>query len=140
MAYPEKVAATFPACPSCQSEQTRRTGTVTHLALEVWRCDACRAEFTTEARAPRTAGGTTRLVLNVDDRPPSLYVRRHILRMNGYAVGEAASGRNAWSAALRLRPTAILMDVHLPDADGRLLAWSSLCRSLIASNDFIYIH
>jgi hypothetical protein len=26
------------------------------------------------------------------------------------------------------------------DADARLLAWSSLCRSLIASNDFIYIH
>jgi two-component system, cell cycle response regulator len=67
------------------------------------------------------AGGTTRLVLNVDDRPPSLYVRRHILRMNGYAVADAANGRDAWSAALRLRPTAILMDVHLPDADGRLL-------------------
>jgi hypothetical protein len=24
--------------------------------------------------------------------------------------------------------------------DGRLLAWSSFCRALIASNDYIYVH
>jgi hypothetical protein len=30
--------------------------------------------------------------------------------------------------------------VKTSDDDARLMAWSSLCRTLVASNDFIYVH
>lgn len=65
------------------------------------------------------------LVLNVDDRPASLYARERALRMQGFAVVNASTGAAALDAAQRLRPSAILLDIHLPDADGR-----DICRTL----------
>ena len=59
------------------------------------------------------------LILNVDDRPSSLYVKTRALRMHGFTVANAASGRDAIEYARRLRPHLVLLDVHLPDMDGR---------------------
>lgn len=67
------------------------------------------------------------LVLNVDDRPASLYARERVLKMQGYAVLNAGTAAAAIAAAQRVMPSLILLDVHLPDADGR-----DVCRQLKA--------
>lgn len=67
----------------------------------------------------RRPDATTPLILNVDDRPSSLYVRNRALRMHGFAVANAGSGRDAIEFARRLQPQLVLLDVHLPDMDGR---------------------
>jgi len=61
------------------------------------------------------------VVLNVDDRPASLYWRERSLRMHGFTVANAATGESALAAARTLHPQVILLDVHLPDIDGREL-------------------
>lgn len=66
-------------------------------------------------------------ILNVDDRPASLYVRERILQANGFAVTNADSAATALGITGDMRPDVILMDVHLGDADGR-----ELCRRLKA--------
>jgi CheY-like chemotaxis protein len=67
------------------------------------------------------------LVLNVDDRPASLYARERALRLQGYAVLNAGTAADAIVSAQRVRPSLILLDVHLPDGDGR-----DVCRQLKA--------
>ena len=71
------------------------------------------------------------LVLNVDDRPATLYVRDRILRQHGFIVANADSGHRAIDVARQLKPNLILLDVHLPDADGR-----ELCLRLKRDPDF----
>jgi CheY-like chemotaxis protein len=65
-------------------------------------------------RAPKTP-----LILNVDDRPAMLYARDRILRQHGFTVANAETGRSALDVARQLQPSLILLDVHLPDLDGR---------------------
>lgn len=58
-------------------------------------------------------------VLLVDDDPEFRRLARRLLAASGLnVVGEAESVRSAVEAADRLRPTAILLDVELPDGDG----------------------
>ena len=71
------------------------------------------------------------LVLNVDDRPSSLYVRDRILRERGFIVANADCAQRAIDVARQLKPNVILLDVHLPDADGR-----ELCQRLKHDPDF----
>lgn len=59
------------------------------------------------------------LILNVDDRPASLYARDRMLRRQGFTVANADSGQAALDVARQLRPNLILLDVHLGDMDGR---------------------
>ena len=59
------------------------------------------------------------LILNVDDRPASLYARDRMLRRQGFTVANADSGRSALDVARQLLPNLILLDVHLGDMDGR---------------------
>jgi CheY-like chemotaxis protein len=59
------------------------------------------------------------MVLNVDDRPASLYVRNRALRMHGFSVTNADTGGQAIEIARRLKPQLVLLDIHLPDIDGR---------------------
>ena len=70
------------------------------------------------------------LVLNVDDRPATLYLRDRALSERGFVVVNADSGRTALSTARRIRPALILLDVHLPDVDGR-----ELCASIKGDPD-----
>lgn len=114
-------------CPRCGATQIARKSVVRRLALEVWQCGKCGTQFTQQIEHDDTARqrARARLILNVDDHPPSLYVRNRILRASGFLVADATTGIDAWTAALQLRPSALLLDVHLPDADGR-----ELCRRI----------
>jgi DNA-binding NarL/FixJ family response regulator len=48
---------------------------------------------------------------------------RTVLEEGGYSVvGEACDGVTALAACRRLRPDAVLLDVHLPDMDGFAVA------------------
>jgi DNA-binding NarL/FixJ family response regulator len=65
----------------------------------------------------------TRSVLVVDDDPEFLELAARLLVASGLSmVGEADSVAAALAAAARLQPSAILVDVELPDGDGVALA------------------
>jgi CheY-like chemotaxis protein len=74
---------------------------------------------------------TSRLVriLLVDDEPDMRTVARMALeRIGGFAVVEAASGREALAAVLRVRPDAVILDVMMPEMDGpEVLAMLRAC-------------
>jgi DNA-binding NarL/FixJ family response regulator len=68
----------------------------------------------------RRVGAT---VLIVDDHAPFRRFARALLVSEGYVVvGEAVDGAEALEQAPRLRPEVALVDVHLPDVDGFVLA------------------
>ena len=60
-------------------------------------------------------------VLVVDDASDVRVLVRLALRVRAdiEVVGEAASGRTAAVLAAQLKPDAIVLDLHLPDIDGR---------------------
>ena len=61
----------------------------------------------------------TRSVLIVDDHPSFRASARRVLEDAGYdVVGEAHDGASALTAARRLRPAIVLVDIRLPDLDG----------------------
>ncbi|HWS53199.1 MAG TPA: response regulator [Pyrinomonadaceae bacterium] len=59
-----------------------------------------------------------RTVLVADDSDDTRRVVRWMLEQKGYAVIEAADGRQAVAAAVRHRPDLILMDLMMPVLDG----------------------
>ncbi len=68
--------------------------------------------------------GSKGTILNVDDDELGRFALTHVLRGAGFQVREAATGNEA----LRLladKPDLILLDVHLPDANG-----FDICRRL----------
>lgn len=66
-------------------------------------------------------------ILNVDDFEAARYVKTRLLRNAGFAVLEASNGTDALEIAERLRPELVLLDVKLPDIDGR-----DVCRQMRA--------
>jgi CheY-like chemotaxis protein len=62
---------------------------------------------------------TSPLVLNVDDYDVARYVKTRILTNAGYRVQEAKSGKEALNMAGEVCPDLVLLDVRLPDIDGR---------------------
>jgi DNA-binding response OmpR family regulator len=66
-------------------------------------------------------------VLVVDDDASHRYTTRLMLEHAGFEVVEAATGEEALHLA-GLQPHVVLLDVHLPDADGM-----DLCRTLKTS-------
>jgi len=68
---------------------------------------------------------TAPTVLVVDDEPAGRYATARTLRAAGFSVLEAATGADA--LALAPRAGLVLLDVRLPDADGR-----EVCRELRA--------
>jgi CheY-like chemotaxis protein len=85
-------------------------------------------------RIRRRPAGEKALILNVDDRPANLYARDRILRLHGFTVANADSGQSALDVARQLRPNLILLDVHLPDVDGR-----DLCHQMKADVELRHI-
>jgi DNA-binding NarL/FixJ family response regulator len=68
-------------------------------------------------------GCVTRSVLVVDDDPAFRELAGRLLAASGLTVvGEADSVAAAREAAARLEPSAVLLDVELPDGDGITLA------------------
>ena len=58
------------------------------------------------------------LVLIVDDDERNRKLAADLLRLAGYRIVEAASGREAVALAAETRPQLVLMDLRLPDMDG----------------------
>jgi CheY-like chemotaxis protein len=90
-----------------------------------YQCQHCVAGQPIRHASPKVRSPLAPVVLNVDDRPASLYWRERSLRMHGFTVANAATGESALTAARQLHPHLILLDVHLPDMDGR-----QVCRQL----------
>lgn len=67
------------------------------------------------------------MVLVVDDQDAHRYTTSHALRAAGFEVIEAATGRDALRSAAR-HPSAIILDVNLPDMSG-----FEVCRKIKAS-------
>lgn len=62
-------------------------------------------------------------VLVVDDHAGFRATASRLLEADGWrVVGEAADGESALSAAARLRPDLVLLDIGLPDIDGFAVA------------------
>lgn len=62
-------------------------------------------------------------VLIVDDHASFRSIARRVLAADGFAVvGEAADAAGALTAARRLLPDLVLLDVQLPDGDGFAVA------------------
>lgn len=59
------------------------------------------------------------LILNVDDYDQARYVKTRLLQNAGFLVEEACNGVEALEMAARLQPRLVLLDVRLPDIDGR---------------------
>jgi CheY-like chemotaxis protein len=74
------------------------------------------------------------VVLSVEDHPATLYARDRILRQKGFTVANATTGKAALDLAERLRPDLILLDIMLPDMDGR-----EVCRQLKENPDLAHI-
>lgn len=60
-----------------------------------------------------------RTILIVDDNAPIRELLRGVLRDEGYRVVEAATGRQGLALAATVQPDLVLLDVMLPDLDGR---------------------
>jgi CheY-like chemotaxis protein len=116
--------------PAQGSERWTTEGWRPILLAEVgritYRCQHCAGTPYDRAR-----GKAAPLVLNVDDRPASLYLRDRILREHGFIVANADSGQRALDVARQLKPQLILLDIHLPDTDGR-----ELCQRFKRDPDF----
>ncbi|MFC4929865.1 response regulator transcription factor [Massilia sp. GCM10023247] len=67
------------------------------------------------------------LILNVDDYDQARYVKTRLLQNAGFLVEEASNGSDALEMAARLHPSLVLLDVRLPDIDGR-----EVCRRIKA--------
>ena len=78
------------------------------------------------------------LILNVDDYDQARYVKTRLLQNAGFLVEEASNGIDALEMAARLHPSLVLLDVRLPDIDGR-----EVCRRIKAdpaTSDMNIIH
>jgi DNA-binding NarL/FixJ family response regulator len=63
--------------------------------------------------------GMVRRVLVIDDHAGFRAGARRVLERGAFdVVGEAADGQSGLSAAARLRPDVVLLDIALPDIDG----------------------
>jgi two-component system sensor histidine kinase/response regulator len=72
----------------------------------------------------------TAIIVNVDDNEPARYARSRILKTAGFEVHEASTGRESLEVIASFRPDVVLLDVHLPDANG-----IEICRQLKSNPD-----
>jgi PAS domain S-box-containing protein len=84
-----------------------------------------------EAPMKAPSAMTTALILNVDDNEAGLYAKTRVLRRAGHTVIEAGSGRETLEQMSVHRPDLVILDVHLPDVDGR-----DLCAQIKSRREF----
>ncbi len=70
------------------------------------------------------------LILIVDDEPKIVRLARDYLEKNGYRVITAGDGQSALAAARREKPDLVVLDLMLPNIDGR-----EVCRILRRESD-----
>jgi DNA-binding response OmpR family regulator len=70
------------------------------------------------------------LILVVDDEPKIVRLARDYLEKNGFRVVSAADGQSALAMARREKPDLIILDLMLPNIDGR-----EVCRILRRESD-----
>jgi signal transduction histidine kinase len=61
----------------------------------------------------------SRLIVNVDDDDAARYVKSRVLKLAGFEVIEAATGATALQHVRERNPGLVLLDVKLPDLNGR---------------------
>jgi CheY-like chemotaxis protein len=57
-------------------------------------------------------------ILVADDDKVHVHLLTTLLKKRGYAVTVAYDGLQAWSTALRTKPDAIILDIHMPAGTG----------------------
>jgi len=72
----------------------------------------------------------SQLILVVDDEPKVARLARDYLEKNGFRVVTAADGQSALTAARREKPDLVILDLMLPQIDGR-----EVCRILRRESD-----
>jgi DNA-binding response OmpR family regulator len=70
------------------------------------------------------------LILNVDDYAGARHAKTRLLQNAGFRVEEASSGAEALRMVGQLLPRLVLLDVRLPDIDGR-----EVCRRIKANRN-----
>ena len=70
------------------------------------------------------------LILVVDDEPKIVRLARDYLEKNGFSVVTAADGQSALTTARREKPDLVILDLMLPNIDGR-----EVCRILRRESD-----
>lgn len=70
-------------------------------------------------------------ILNVEDYPPSRYVRTRLLREAGYQVTEADTARGALEALRQEQVSLVVLDMNLPDGTG-----AEICRTIRGDEAF----
>ena len=70
------------------------------------------------------------LILVVDDEPKIVRLARDYLEKNGFRVVTAADGQSALTTARREKPDLVILDLMLPNSDGR-----EVCRILRRESD-----
>ena len=83
-------------------------------------------------------------ILNVDDNDSKRYLKSRILSRSGYEVEEATSIARARDALLQSPPDLVLLDVKLPDGDGRdLCQWikshTSLSQTVVLLTSALFL-
>jgi len=58
------------------------------------------------------------VIVNIDDHEAARYARSRILKQAGYVVHDGGTGQSAIDLVGSVDPDLVLLDVHLPDADG----------------------
>ncbi len=61
-------------------------------------------------------------ILVIEDNEQNLYLMKFLLEKNGCEVESATDGRTGVEMAVRRPPTAILLDIQLPEMDGYAVA------------------
>lgn len=61
-------------------------------------------------------------LLIIEDNQQNFYMMRFLLEKNGFTVIGAETGREGIDKALRHKPSAILLDIQLPEMDGYAVA------------------
>jgi len=61
-------------------------------------------------------------LLIIEDNEQNFYLMRFLLEKNGFTIIGAENGRKGIEMALHHKPTAILLDIQLPEMDGYAVA------------------
>ncbi|PPT09579.1 Circadian input kinase A [Geitlerinema sp. FC II] len=116
LALTRKLAELHGGTVTCQSQLGRGSRFTIELPLRR-RSSLSNRQSVPTSTDVRVRGTSSRLLL-VEDHDGNALLLKDILEFWGFAVDRVSYGRDVLAYLERVRPDCILMDVHLPDADG----------------------